>query len=180
MFVCCECCVLSRRALCDELITRPEEPYRLWCVVVCDLETSRMSRPWTALGRSATAKKKWLHLYSGSFTQEASAWDCSGLQKASAWDCSGLQTSQWHGDGKTKQKATLPVRTLSFLIELTRQLYKVDCWIRTTPRRRIKGGGDKLLEKELTQHSGLEAGWSSESRFVLHDEEKNSSASTGV
>jgi len=23
----------------DELITRPEEPYRLWCVVVCDLET---------------------------------------------------------------------------------------------------------------------------------------------
>jgi hypothetical protein len=24
----------------DELITRPEECYRLWCVVVCDLETS--------------------------------------------------------------------------------------------------------------------------------------------
>ena len=22
------------------LFTRPEEPYRLWCVVVCDLETS--------------------------------------------------------------------------------------------------------------------------------------------
>ena len=29
MFVCCECCVLSGRGLCDELITRPEEPYRL-------------------------------------------------------------------------------------------------------------------------------------------------------
>jgi hypothetical protein len=28
------------RGLCDELITRPEEPYRMWCVVVCDLETS--------------------------------------------------------------------------------------------------------------------------------------------
>jgi len=28
----------------DELITRPEESYRLWCVVVCDLETSRMRR----------------------------------------------------------------------------------------------------------------------------------------
>jgi len=40
MFVCCECCVLSGRGLCDELITRPEESYRLWCVVVCDLETS--------------------------------------------------------------------------------------------------------------------------------------------
>jgi hypothetical protein len=37
MFVCCECCVLSGRGLCDELITRPEESYRLWCVV-CDLE----------------------------------------------------------------------------------------------------------------------------------------------
>ena len=36
--VCCECCVLSDRGLCDELITRPEESYRLWCVVVCDLE----------------------------------------------------------------------------------------------------------------------------------------------
>jgi len=34
--------VLSGRGLCDELITRPEESYRLWCVVVCDLETSRM------------------------------------------------------------------------------------------------------------------------------------------
>ena len=58
MSVCCECCVLSGRGLCDELITRPEKSYRLWCVVVCDLETSRMRRPWPALGRSATAKKK--------------------------------------------------------------------------------------------------------------------------
>ena len=41
MFVCCECCVLSGRGLCDELITRPEESYRLLGVVVCDLETSR-------------------------------------------------------------------------------------------------------------------------------------------
>jgi hypothetical protein len=57
MFVCCECCVLSG-SLCDELITPPEESYRLWCIVVCDLETSRMRRPWHALGRSATAKKK--------------------------------------------------------------------------------------------------------------------------
>jgi len=51
MFVCCECCVLSGRCLWDELITRPEESYRLWCVAVCDLETSRMWRPWPALGR---------------------------------------------------------------------------------------------------------------------------------
>ena len=59
MFVCCECRVLSGRGLCDELITRPEESYRLWCVFVCDLETSRMRRPLPALGRSATAKKNY-------------------------------------------------------------------------------------------------------------------------
>jgi len=40
------CCVLSGRGLRDELITRPEESYRLWCVVVCDLETSIMRKPW--------------------------------------------------------------------------------------------------------------------------------------
>jgi hypothetical protein len=38
MSVCCECCVLPGRGLCDELITRPEESYRLWLVIVCDLE----------------------------------------------------------------------------------------------------------------------------------------------
>ena len=31
--------VLSRKGLCDELITRLGESYRLWCVIVCDLET---------------------------------------------------------------------------------------------------------------------------------------------
>jgi len=36
---------LSGRGLCDELITRPEESYRLCCIVVCDLETSRMGAP---------------------------------------------------------------------------------------------------------------------------------------
>ena len=56
MSVCCKCCVLSGRGLCDALITRPEEPYRLWCVV-CDLGTSRMRRPWPTLGHSATGKK---------------------------------------------------------------------------------------------------------------------------
>ena len=39
--------VLSGRCLCDEVITRPEESYRLWCVVVCDLETSRIGAPYT-------------------------------------------------------------------------------------------------------------------------------------
>jgi hypothetical protein len=45
LFVCCECCVLSGRGLCDKLITHPEESYRLWRVVVCDLET-RIGAPY--------------------------------------------------------------------------------------------------------------------------------------
>ena len=61
-FVCCGCCVLSGRGLCDELITRPEESYRLWCVVVCDLETSRIRRPRPALCRSATNKNIYVYI----------------------------------------------------------------------------------------------------------------------
>jgi len=50
--------VLSGRGLCDELITRPEESYWLWCVVVCDLETSWMRRPWHTGGCCAKTKKE--------------------------------------------------------------------------------------------------------------------------
>jgi len=57
MFVYCECCVLSGRGLCDELITRPEESYRVSCVVVCDLETSWMRRPRPTRGLSRHEKK---------------------------------------------------------------------------------------------------------------------------
>jgi hypothetical protein len=51
-----EYCVLSGKGLCDGPIARPEQSYRLWCVVVCDIEASRMKRPWPALGGSATKK----------------------------------------------------------------------------------------------------------------------------
>jgi hypothetical protein len=40
VFVCCVCCILSGRGLCDELFSRPEESYRLWRVVICKHETS--------------------------------------------------------------------------------------------------------------------------------------------
>jgi hypothetical protein len=40
MSVSCECFVLSGRGLCDELVPRPEESYRVWCVWKCDRETS--------------------------------------------------------------------------------------------------------------------------------------------
>ena len=55
--VCWKCCV-SGRGLCDELITRPEESYRLWCIMVCDLETSWMRRPWPTVGCRAKNKQK--------------------------------------------------------------------------------------------------------------------------
>jgi hypothetical protein len=41
MFVCCVCCVLSGRGLCDELITRTEESYRRWSVFVCVIKKPR-------------------------------------------------------------------------------------------------------------------------------------------
>jgi hypothetical protein len=50
-------CVLSGRGLWDELITRPEESYRLWCVVVCDPEISGMRRPWPTGGCCAKNKQ---------------------------------------------------------------------------------------------------------------------------
>jgi hypothetical protein len=38
--------VLSGRGICEELITPPEESYRLCCIAVCDLETSRIGAPY--------------------------------------------------------------------------------------------------------------------------------------
>jgi len=57
MFVCCECCVLSGRGLCDELITCPEESYRLWCVIVCDLENLKNEEAMTRVGSQRHKKK---------------------------------------------------------------------------------------------------------------------------
>jgi hypothetical protein len=53
MDVCRECGVLSGWGLFDEVTTRPEEFYRKWCVVVCNLETARTRKPWFAMDRSA-------------------------------------------------------------------------------------------------------------------------------
>ena len=53
----CERCVLTGRGLCDKLITRPEQSYRLWCVVVCDLENLVNEEALTHWG---LLQKKWL------------------------------------------------------------------------------------------------------------------------
>jgi hypothetical protein len=58
MSVPCACCVLSDRGLCDGPITRPEESYHLWCVIVCYLRTSRIRRPWPALDCYARGENK--------------------------------------------------------------------------------------------------------------------------
>jgi hypothetical protein len=52
------CCVLSGRGLCDELITRPEESYWLWCIIMCDQETSWTRKPYPALGCRAREDNK--------------------------------------------------------------------------------------------------------------------------
>jgi hypothetical protein len=68
MSVCCECCLLSGRGLCDELITLREESYRLWRVVVCDLETLWMRRPWPTGGcrakKQTNKQTRWRYLNS--------------------------------------------------------------------------------------------------------------------
>ena len=63
IFVCCECRVLSGSGLCDELITRPEESYRLWRVVVYDLETSRIGAPYIHDFSNLRVKRKYSELW---------------------------------------------------------------------------------------------------------------------
>jgi len=50
--------MLSGRDLCDKLITRPEESYWVCCVLVWDLETSWMMRPWLTGGSCVEKKEK--------------------------------------------------------------------------------------------------------------------------
>jgi len=57
MNVLCECCVLSGRGLCDEMITRPEKSCRMWCVVVCDLENLKNEEAMTRVGSQRHSKK---------------------------------------------------------------------------------------------------------------------------
>ena len=51
--------MLSGRGLCDELITRPEDSYRLWCVVVCELENLKNEEAVTRVGSQRHRKKNY-------------------------------------------------------------------------------------------------------------------------
>jgi hypothetical protein len=50
--------VLSGGGLCDGLITRLEESYRLWCVVVCDLENLLNEEAMTRVGSQRHGEKR--------------------------------------------------------------------------------------------------------------------------
>jgi len=95
---------LSGRGLCDELITRPEESYRLWCVVVCDLETSRIGAPYiydiSRLRVNLETRCSWVecsspgHFFSQGKNPELTAqpvwvfWETSNRRKTLKWSIS--------------------------------------------------------------------------------------------
>jgi hypothetical protein len=79
MSVSCECCV-SGRGLCDGLITRSEESYRLCvCLIVCDLETCTVRRPRPDLGLRARGKER------KAFVAQMQRRRCVSLQLFSNW-----------------------------------------------------------------------------------------------
>ena len=78
MSVCCECCVLSGRGLCVGLIARSKESYRLWCVIVCGLETSWTRRPWPT-GR-LSRQKQTTH---GGVNYKLESWTCDDVVNVS-------------------------------------------------------------------------------------------------
>jgi len=96
---------LSGRGLCDELITRPEESYRLCCVVVCDLETPRIGAPYIYDIRSLRVIKvlhmcceKQLILHACRALSALQVAGCSGL--AAVWKflylCGSLRNAAVH------------------------------------------------------------------------------------
>ena len=46
----CRCLLSSGRCVFGGPIIHPEESYRLWCLIMCDLKTSVVSKSWPALG----------------------------------------------------------------------------------------------------------------------------------
>ena len=61
MFVSCECCQVEV----DELITRPQESYRLWCIILYDLENLKNEEAMTRVGSLRHEGGGGLFLYYG-------------------------------------------------------------------------------------------------------------------
>ena len=79
MSVSCECCVSPGGGPCENPMTCPEESYRQWYIIVCDLKLSIIKRPWPALGCRAEEKKK-CTFHSVDFYETRAC--CTGLHKA--------------------------------------------------------------------------------------------------
>ena len=80
-----ECCMLSGRGLCDELIPRPQESYRLGCFVVFDLEIPWMRRPWPTGGICAKRKKFCVTVFSSSWQWTNAVRQCSWSDFPTPW-----------------------------------------------------------------------------------------------
>jgi hypothetical protein len=65
--------------LCENPMTCPEESYRQWYIIVCDLKLSIIKRPWPALGCRAEEKKK-CTFHSIDFYETRAC--CTGFHKA--------------------------------------------------------------------------------------------------
>jgi len=50
--------IILLKSLCNELITRREDSYRLWCIVVCDLENLKNEEAMTRVVSQRHRKKK--------------------------------------------------------------------------------------------------------------------------
>jgi hypothetical protein len=50
-------CVVEKKVLCDEPVTRPRESYRVWCVLSYDIQASTMRRPWPTTAVESLKKK---------------------------------------------------------------------------------------------------------------------------
>jgi hypothetical protein len=95
MYVCYACCVVSGRGLCDELITRPEESHRLWCVVVWSRRNLVNEEGLVHWGAVAPKKNKLVR----------SHWPPSQLEK---YNFSGDRKNHWPGRcNRTKRITTL-------------------------------------------------------------------------
>jgi hypothetical protein len=94
MSVSCECCVLSGRGLCEGLVTRPEESYRVWCVWVwCVWVWSWSLEKWGGLGPQGAVQPLEKQLPTPSLTPSAVVTEAGSLPRS--LETGVPQVEQW-------------------------------------------------------------------------------------
>ena len=104
MFVSCEYCVLSGTGLCDGLIARREECYRLCCVIECDLETSELRR--LRLVKDCNTRKK-----KNSSSSSDGGVNSSGTSSAGGGGSSSMKGSSRRTEGEDGPIFSLPQKS---------------------------------------------------------------------